>query len=138
MKLFKTLECSSQNLSTFFCQFWNDNSIPLKILHPSSVSWKIVQAIYTLLKRNPLKWKFLRLSSALVKIRQIPHVNFEMTSQFIFKFCVFFIVMIDNSSVDFKLMLFQVWMNPNLGELFRGSFWGCGKGVKLPSLSKTC
>ena len=29
--------------------------------------------------------------------------------------------------------------NPNLGGLFRGSFWGAGGGVKLPPpLSKTC
>ena len=43
--------------------------IPLQILHPFSVSWTIslctflAQTIYTLLKRNPLKWKFLRLSN---------------------------------------------------------------------------
>ena len=46
--------------------------IPLQILYPSSVSWKITplyflaQTIYTLLKRSTLKWKFLRLSSAWV------------------------------------------------------------------------
>ena len=32
--------------------------------------------------------KFLRFSSARVKICQIPHVNFELTSQFLFKFCI--------------------------------------------------
>ena len=41
MKIFETLECSGQNLSNFLCQFWNDQSIPLQILYPSSVSWKI-------------------------------------------------------------------------------------------------
>ena len=35
-----------------------------------------------------LKGKFLRLSSARVKIRQIPHVNFEMASQSLFKLCI--------------------------------------------------
>ena len=55
--------------------------------------WKIIictfltQAIYTLLKRSPLKWKFLRLSSARVKFCQIPYANFE-TSRFISKFCI--------------------------------------------------
>ena len=41
MKIFETFECSSQNLSNSLCQFWNDKSIPLQILYPSSVSWKI-------------------------------------------------------------------------------------------------
>ena len=41
MKIFETFECSGQNLSNSLCQFWNDKSIPLQILYPSSVSWKI-------------------------------------------------------------------------------------------------
>ena len=41
MKIFETLECSGQILSNSLCQFWNDKSIPLQILYPSSVSWKI-------------------------------------------------------------------------------------------------
>ena len=41
MKIFETFECSCQNLSNSLCQFWNDKSIPLQILYPSSVSWKI-------------------------------------------------------------------------------------------------
>ena len=48
----------------------------------------LAQKIYTLLKRSTLKWKFSRLSRARVKIHQISHVNFEMTSQFLFKFCI--------------------------------------------------
>ena len=39
VNIFETCKCSSQNLSNFLCQFWNDKSIPLPILHPSSVSW---------------------------------------------------------------------------------------------------
>ena len=41
MKIFETFEFSGQNLSNSLRQFWNGNSIPLQILHPSSVSWKI-------------------------------------------------------------------------------------------------
>ena len=41
MKILETYECSGQNLSNFLCQFWNDKLIPLQILYPSSVSWKI-------------------------------------------------------------------------------------------------
>ena len=94
VKIFETFECSGQNLSNSLCQFWNDKSVPLQILYPSLVSWKITsmyflaQTIYTLLKRSPSKWKFLRLSSAQVKICQILYVNFETTSQFLYKFCI--------------------------------------------------
>ena len=38
---FDTCECSGQNLSIPLCQFLNKKSIPLQILYPSSVSWKI-------------------------------------------------------------------------------------------------
>ena len=54
----------------------------------------------------PLKWKFLRFLSAWVKICWIPYANFEMTSQFYFKFGSFFIVIKHNSPVGFKLMHF--------------------------------
>ena len=48
----------------------------------------LAQTLYTLFKRSPLKCKFWRFSSAPVKIRQILYVNFELTSQFLFKFCI--------------------------------------------------
>ena len=48
----------------------------------------LAQPIYTLLNRSPLKWTFLRLLSAQVKICQIPYVNFETTSRFLSKFCI--------------------------------------------------
>ena len=41
MKFFETFECSGQNLSNSWCQSWNEKSIPLQILYPSSVLWKI-------------------------------------------------------------------------------------------------
>ena len=41
LNFFETFECSGQTLSNSFCQFWNEKSIPLQILHPSSVPWKI-------------------------------------------------------------------------------------------------
>ena len=40
--IFKTSECLGQILSNSLCQFWNDKSIPLQILYPSLVSWKII------------------------------------------------------------------------------------------------
>ena len=39
---------------------------------------------------NPLKSNVLSLLSARVKICQIRHVNFELTSQFLFNFCILF------------------------------------------------
>ena len=94
VKIFETFVCSGHNLSNSLCQFWNDKLIPLQILYPSSVLWEITpmyflaQKIYNLLKRSLLKWKFLRLSSAQVKICQLPYVNFEITSRFHSKFCI--------------------------------------------------
>ena len=44
--------------------------------------------IIYLYKSSPLKCKFFSLSSALVKIRYIAHVNFELTSQFLCKFYI--------------------------------------------------
>ena len=48
----------------------------------------LTQTIYTLLNRSSLKWTFLRLTSAQVKICQISYVNFEMMSWFLYKFCI--------------------------------------------------
>ena len=42
----------------------------------------------TSVKSSPLKCIFLRLSSSRVKIHQIPYVNFEATSQFLFRFFI--------------------------------------------------
>ena len=61
----------------------------------------LVQTIYTLLKRSPLKRKFLRISSAQVKFCQIPYVNLEATRWFLSKFCIHLHFMKDNSSVLF-------------------------------------
>ena len=41
VKIFETFVCSGDNLSNSLCQFWNDKLIPLQILYPSLVSWKI-------------------------------------------------------------------------------------------------
>ena len=60
-------------------------SIFSAIKHNSSILF-VDQTLYTLVKNNLLKCKFLRFSSVRVKICQIPHVNFELTSQFLFKF----------------------------------------------------
>ena len=66
----------------------------------------------------PLKWNFLRCLSARVKIHQIPHVSLKAHVNFLSNFASFFIVMTHNSSVNFKLIYFLIWIkgfhqNPN-------------------------
>ena len=70
----------------------------------------LAQTLYTLFKRSPLKCKFFRFSSARVKICQIPHVNFELTSRFLFKFCIILHCHGTNSPVNFKLIHFLLWV----------------------------
>ena len=91
---FDTFECSGENLPHSSCHFSSNKSVFLQILH-HSMSMKdnssllfLVQTIYTLLKRSLLKLKFLRLSSAQVKICQISYVSFEKPSRFLSKFCI--------------------------------------------------
>ena len=104
---FETFECSGENLPNFSFHFSNQKSVILQILHLSPLSLNITslcfltQTLYTLAKSSPLKCKFLRLSSAQVKIHQIPHVNFETGSQFFFKISAFFSFITHNSSVKF-------------------------------------
>ena len=51
------------------------------------------------------KCKYLRFSSARVKIHKILHVNFELTNQFLIKFCIiFFIIMTHKSPVNFTFL----------------------------------
>ena len=95
VKLFEIFDCWSQNLKNSLCQFWNNNSIPLQTLNHSSVSLKTTP-LYFLYSNNlcfaekePFKVKIIfRLLSDWVKICQIPHANFETTSQFLIKFCL--------------------------------------------------
>ena len=46
VKEFETFKCSGENLSNPFCQFWKDKPIPLQILYPSSIWWKITPAYF--------------------------------------------------------------------------------------------
>ena len=76
----KFLESSSQ---FFFKCCINLQCHQIKLLYTF-----LAQALYTLVKSSLLKCKFWGFSSARVNIRQIPHVNFELTSQFLVKFCI--------------------------------------------------
>ena len=95
MKIFETFERSGQNLSNSLCQFWNDESIPLQILCPSSVSWEIAP-LYIFSSNNKY-------------FSQKEHIKMNIFETFK---CLG-----QNSSnsschlnVDFKLILFQLWI----------------------------
>ena len=77
---YANFETSSRFLSKF--------CIPFQFHERQLLYTFLTQTIYTLLKRSPLKWNFLRLLSAQVKICQVFYVNFETTSQFLPKFCI--------------------------------------------------
>ena len=91
---FKALKCSDENLPKLSCHFLNYKSIFLQFFHHSRVSWKITllhffsASIIYFGQNEPIKCKFLRLLSARVKVCQISYVNFETTSQFLFKFLI--------------------------------------------------
>ena len=96
--------------------FWKHKSVFLQILHQSSVLLDITlctflaQTLNTLFKRNPLKCTFLRLlvlRSTFVKFL-MSLLNWQVNSPA--KFASFFIVMTHNSSVNFKLIHFPLWM----------------------------
>ena len=94
VQIFETFECSGENMSNSSCQFGNDKSILLPVLHHSSLSWyttpmKILSSyIFYFRWKNLIKVPILRLSRSLVKVFQIYQVSFEYTSHFSIKFCI--------------------------------------------------
>ena len=107
VNIFDTIKCLGQNSSNSSCQFRNDKSFPLQILHHSSLSWQITPLwflssyfFYFKLK-DPIKVPILTLSSALVKMCHIPQAIFQTKSQFFFKFASSFSVMKGNSPALF-------------------------------------
>ena len=84
VKTFDTFKCSGQNLSNSLYQFWNDKSIPLQILYPSSVSWKIIPLylfssnnIYFVQKEH-IKTNIFEAFKCSDENCQIPEVHFEI------------------------------------------------------------
>ena len=70
------------------CQFFFKTCISFQCHERYLLYTFVAQTIYTLVRRNQLKHKFFRLSSAWVKICEVTHVNFKTTSQFLFNFCI--------------------------------------------------
>ena len=82
VQIFEIIECSGQNSSNSSCQFWTYKSVPLQILHHLSFPWHmnplqfLNSYIFKFRQKYAINVPIWRLSSALVKICQIPHVNF--------------------------------------------------------------
>ena len=81
--------------SAVFPLFFSHKAVSLKfcisfsaIKHNSCILFWLNNYTLYFIKRSLLKSKFLRFSSAQVNICQIPRVNLELTSQFLFKFCI--------------------------------------------------
>ena len=91
---FDTLKCSGESLPNSSCHFSKHKSVFLQILRHSSVSWKMTSLycfssnIIYFGHEEPIKTQFLWTYECSGQIRQIPHVSFKKTSQFIFNFCI--------------------------------------------------
>ena len=83
-----------ENLPNSSCRFWKHKSVFLQILHQSSMPSNETSLhffssnIIYFGKSSLLNCQLFRFSSAQVKIRQNPHVIFELTIQFLFKYCI--------------------------------------------------
>ena len=127
MKIFDTFECSGQMLLNSICQFWNDESIPVQILYPSSVSLKITP-LYFLSSNNiyfsqkeHIKMKIFETFKCLRQNSSCQFWNDTSIPNSSSYFPSFFIFITHNSSMDFKLIFFLLWIkgshHPNFETL---------------------
>ena len=89
---FETFVCFGESLPNSSCYFPNyklvffSNFTSLSsVMKGNSSLFFLAQTLYTLVKSSPLKCKILRLLSAWFKISQIPYVNFETKSAFLYQ-----------------------------------------------------
>ena len=94
VNIFETFKCSGQTLPNPLSQLWNDKPIPLRILYPSSVSWKISPLYFFssnniyFAQKEAIKVKIFETFEYSGQICQILYANFERTSRFPSKFCI--------------------------------------------------
>ena len=99
---------ANENSPDSSCHFWKQKSVFLQILHQFSMPISIALLYFFSLniiyfdQKEVIKVHIFRLSRAQVKIHQIPHVNFETESQFLFKFCI--ILHCRDTCLPFKLL----------------------------------
>ena len=106
MEIYQIPHVILESTSQFFLQFFFQCSVPSNI----APLYFFRSDIIYFCQRSQLNSRFFRFSSSRFKMWQIPFVNFEMTIQFLFKYCLFFIFMTHNSSVNFKVIHFLSWM----------------------------
>ena len=106
----------NENLRNSSCHVWKHKSVFLQILYQSLVSWNITSLYFFSSKityfgqKQSIKVQMFEIFEPSVKIRQIPYVSFELTSQFLFNFVSFIIPTTHNSFADFKLIHFLLWL----------------------------
>ena len=84
------------------CQFWNNKSIPLQVLHHSSVSWKI-SPLYFFSSNNTYFTQKEHIKVKYFETFECSEQNLSNSlCQFWNKFASFFIFMTHNYSVNFK------------------------------------
>ena len=111
------------------CHFGKHKSVFLQFLHQSLVP-KNITCLYVFssniryfLRNEPLKVQMFDACVCLDQNLSNPHANFEITSQFPFKFCIITRCHDTKLSVNFKLIHPQLWVkgshqSPNF-EIFR-------------------
>ena len=126
VETFETFECSSQNLSISLCQFWSDKSIPLQILYPYPILWKITPLYFFnskniyLVQKEHIKMKIFETFKCSGQNSSNSSYQRWNDKPIPLQILSFFIFMTDNSSVDFKLILFQLWIK---GSHQKSQFW---------------
>ena len=94
VQIFEIFECSYQNLLNSSDQFWTSQFLFkfciffIVIISDSPVSFKLIHFLLGIKVPHTSSNFESQLSSALVKICQIPHVIFQTKSQFFFKVCI--------------------------------------------------
>ena len=84
VKFCQTPYANFETTSRFRSNFY----IPLQFHERLCLCTILAKKKYTLRKRGPLKWQFLRLLSARIKFCQINYPNFERTTRLLSKFCI--------------------------------------------------
>ena len=112
-KIFETFECSSQILSNFLCQFWNNKLNPLQTLYPCLVSWKIIPLCFFSSKniyfaqKEPIKMKILETFECLGQILSNSLCQFWNDKSIPFQ-------ILYPSSVSWKIILLYFFSSKNI------------------------
>ena len=116
VKNFETFESLLQKFSISLCQFWSDKLIPLKILYPYSILWKITPLHFfsskniSFVQKEHIKMKSFETSKCSGQNSWNSSNQRWHDKPISPQILSFFIFMTDKSSVDFKLILFQFWI----------------------------